>query len=60
MIRSLTTSSRLFSQAYNWLRKSANLILNLLNLMVDAGIAELSTDPAATLAKVEEKFRCVS
>jgi phosphatidylinositol 3-kinase len=24
-------------QAYNWLRKSAHLILNLLNLMADAG-----------------------
>lgn len=24
-------------QAYNWLRKSANLILNLLSLMGDAG-----------------------
>lgn len=44
-------------QAYNWLRKSAPLILNLLSLMVDAGIDELSTDPVSTLAKVQEKFR---
>lgn len=46
-----------FSQAYNWLRKSANLILNLLSLMSDAGISELSADPVAVLAKVEERFR---
>jgi phosphatidylinositol 3-kinase len=32
-------------QAYNWLRNSASLILNLLNLMVDAGIEDLSNDP---------------
>ncbi|CAM9900480.1 unnamed protein product [Choristocarpus tenellus] len=44
-------------QAYNWLRKSGNLILNLLNLMVDANISELSADPQAVLGKVEEKFR---
>ena len=44
-------------QAFNWLRKSANLILNLLNLMVDAGIEDLSGDSAAILAKVQEKFR---
>lgn len=44
-------------QAYNWLRKSANLILNLLSLMSDAGISELSADPVAVLAKVEERFR---
>jgi phosphatidylinositol 3-kinase len=46
-------------QAYNWLRKSANLILNLLSLMVDAGIPDLSVrqDPAIVLKKVEEKFR---
>lgn len=46
-----------FLKAYNWLRKSANLILNLLSLMSDAGISELSTDPVAVLAKVEERFR---
>lgn len=44
-------------QAYNWLRKSANLILNLLSLMSDAGISELSANPVAVLAKVEERFR---
>ncbi|CAN0551934.1 unnamed protein product, partial [Ectocarpus sp. 12 AP-2014] len=44
-------------QAYNWLRKSANLILNLLSLMSDAGISDLSDDPVAALAKVEDNFR---
>lgn len=49
--------TRYCCQAYNWLRKSADLILNLLSLMADAGIEELSNDPATTLQKVEEKFR---
>ncbi|CAM9758403.1 unnamed protein product [Ectocarpus fasciculatus] len=44
-------------QAYNWLRKNANLILNLLSLMSDAGIPDLSDDPVAALAKVEDNFR---
>ncbi len=44
-------------QAYTILRKRAQLILNLLNLMVDAGIEELSNDPRGTLSGVEEKFR---
>lgn len=44
-------------QAFNWLRKSADLILNLLSLMSDAGIEELSNDPETTLQKVQEKFR---
>lgn len=44
-------------QAYNWLRKSADLILNLLSLMADGSIEELSNDPATTLQKVQEKFR---
>lgn len=44
-------------QAFNWLRKSADLILNLLSLMADAGIEELSMDPETTLQKVQEKFR---
>jgi phosphatidylinositol 3-kinase len=46
-------------QAYNWLRKSAKLFLNLLSLMVDAGIEDLSinSDPDVTLAKVKERFR---
>ena len=44
-------------QAYNWLRKSANLILNMLSLMRDAGIEDLRNDPEATLAKVQARFR---
>jgi len=46
-------------QAYNWLRKSASLILNLLGLMAEAGIPDLSihTNPQTVLARVEEKFR---
>jgi phosphatidylinositol 3-kinase len=46
-------------QAYNWLRKSANLILNLLSLMGDAGIEDISvkSNLPKVLLKVEEKFR---
>ena len=46
-------------QAFNWLRKSANLILNLLSLMGDAGITDISkrSDLPKVLAKVEERFR---
>lgn len=46
-------------QAYNWLRKSANLILNLLSLMGDAGIQDISkrSELSKVLSKVEEKFR---
>lgn len=39
-------------QAYRVLRKSANLVLNLVRLMKDAGIRDLSTDPATTMMKV--------
>lgn len=52
----MVTSSAV-QQAYNELRKSANVILNLLSLMSDAGIAALSADPVAVLAKLEERFR---
>lgn len=48
-------------QAFNALRKSAGLVLNLLDLMNDACIEDLSNNPAAdtegVLAKVEERFR---
>lgn len=46
-------------QSYNWLRKSANLILNLLSLVGDAGIQDISkrSDLGRVLQKVEEKFR---
>lgn len=48
-------------QAFNALRKSAGLIINLLHLMSDAGIEDLSNNPAAdaegVINKVEERFR---
>lgn len=48
-------------QAFNVLRKSAGLVLNLLHLMSDAGIEDLSNHPSAdavgVIAKVEERFR---
>lgn len=48
-------------QAFNALRKSAGLVLNLLHLMSDAGIEDLSNNPAAdaegVIDKVEERFR---
>ena len=46
-------------QAYNILRKNSDLIINLLTLMVDAGLSDLSVkaDPYPTLCKVQEKFR---
>jgi phosphatidylinositol 3-kinase len=48
-------------QAFNALRKSAGLVLNLLHLMSDAGIEDLTNNPAAdaegVIAKVEERFR---
>jgi len=48
-------------QAFNTLRKSAGLVLNLLHLMSDAGIEDLSNNPSAdsegVISKVEERFR---
>lgn len=48
-------------QAYNLLRKSASLILNLLHLMGDSGIEDLTNNPAADaegiISKVEERFK---
>jgi phosphatidylinositol 3-kinase len=48
-------------QAFNTLRKSAGLILNLLHLMSDAGIEDLSNNPTSdaegVISKVEERFR---
>jgi phosphatidylinositol 3-kinase len=41
-------------QAYNIIRKSANLILNLLKLMLDAGINDLGPPDLLT---VQDKFR---
>lgn len=51
----------LSSQAFIALRKSAGLVLNLLDLMSDAGIEDLSNNPSSdaegVIAKVEERFR---
>ena len=48
-------------QAFNVLRRSAGLVLNLLHLMGDAGIEDLSSNPSAdvdgVIARVEERFR---
>ena len=48
-------------QAFNLLRKNAGLILNLLHLMSDAGIEDLSNNPSGdadgVITKVEERFR---
>ena len=47
-------------QAFNLLRKNAGLILNLLHLMKDAKIEDLSNNPSADadgiILKVEERF----
>lgn len=48
-------------QAFNTLRKSAGLILNLLHLMNDAGIEDLSNNPSSdaegVISKVEDRFK---
>jgi len=48
-------------QAFNILRKSAGLVLNLLHLMSDAGIEDLSNNPAGdangVISSVESRFR---
>ncbi|KAK3838131.1 MAG: atypical/PIKK/PI3K protein kinase [Linnemannia gamsii] len=43
--------------AYNILRKSANLILNLFGLMVDANIPDIKAEPDKAVWKVEERFQ---
>lgn len=42
--------------AYNTLRKSANLILNLFALMVDANIPDIRIEPDKAVLKVKERF----
>merc|ERR1719198_1228402 len=44
-------------QAFTCFRENATLILNLLSLMVDAGLKDLSGDTTTILRKVEEKLR---
>ncbi|KAJ3210628.1 Phosphatidylinositol (PI) 3-kinase [Entophlyctis luteolus] len=43
--------------AFNSLRKSANLILNLFALMVDGNIPDIRVEPDKAVLKVQEKFR---
>ena len=43
-------------EAYNILRKSVVLILNLFSLMADANIPDISTDLDKALLKLESKF----
>ncbi|KAJ5609624.1 Phosphatidylinositol 3-kinase [Penicillium herquei] len=42
--------------AYTTLRKSANLILNLFSLMVDANIQDIRLEPDKAVLKVKERF----
>lgn len=44
-------------EAFRVFRRNANLIMNLLQLMSDAGIEHLSNNVDATLLKVQERFR---
>jgi phosphatidylinositol 3-kinase len=44
------------TQAYNILRKSANLIINLFLLMSGANIPDIAADPEKTILKLEAKF----
>lgn len=44
-------------EAYNILRKSSNLILNLFHLMAGSNIPDIASDPEKGILKLEEKFR---
>ncbi|KAG0614104.1 hypothetical protein M758_6G151500 [Ceratodon purpureus] len=44
-------------EAYNILRKSSNLILNLFYLMAGANIPDIASDPEKGILKLQEKFR---
>ncbi|BBN17072.1 phosphatidylinositol 3-kinase [Marchantia polymorpha subsp. ruderalis] len=44
-------------EAYNILRKSSNLILNLFHLMAGANIPDIASDPEKGILKIQEKFR---
>jgi len=48
---------QLCCEAYNIIRKSTNLILNLVTLMVDANIPDISEEPEKSLLKLQEKLR---
>ena len=43
---------QLSCEAYNIIRKSTNLILNLVSLMIDANITDISREPERSLLKV--------
>lgn len=43
--------------AFTTLRKNANLILNLINLMVDANVTDIRFEPDKAVLKVQEKFK---
>jgi phosphatidylinositol 3-kinase len=44
-------------EAYNILRKSSNLILNLFHLMAGSTIPDIASDPEKGILKLQEKFR---
>ncbi|KAJ6676742.1 PHOSPHATIDYLINOSITOL 3-KINASE CATALYTIC SUBUNIT TYPE 3 [Salix viminalis] len=44
-------------EAYNILRKSSNLILNLFHLMACSNIPDVASDPEKGILKLQEKFR---
>ncbi|XP_078606868.1 phosphatidylinositol 3-kinase catalytic subunit type 3-like [Branchiostoma floridae x Branchiostoma japonicum] len=48
---------RLCYTAFLHLRRSANLILNLFSLMVDANVPDIALEPDKTVKKVQDKFR---
>jgi len=43
--------------AFLYLRRHANLILNLFSLMVDASVPDIALEPDKTVRKVQDKFR---
>jgi phosphatidylinositol 3-kinase len=43
--------------AFITLRKSSNLILNLINLMIDANVTDVRFEPDKAVVKVQEKFK---
>eukprot|EP01126_Amoeba_proteus_P038522 TRINITY_DN4021_c0_g1_i3.p1 TRINITY_DN4021_c0_g1~~TRINITY_DN4021_c0_g1_i3.p1 ORF type:complete len:103 (-),score=29.32 TRINITY_DN4021_c0_g1_i3:173-481(-) len=53
---SINTFKLYCCNAYNTLRKSSNLILNLISLMIDAGIEHINQGDKSVL-KVQEKFK---
>ncbi|KAA8533154.1 hypothetical protein F0562_033313 [Nyssa sinensis] len=44
-------------EAYNILRKSSNLILNLFHLMAGSNIPDIASDPEKGILKLQEKFQ---